>query len=94
LDFESAEERAHIKQAYQYAHQTGVRYVMVTNGDDYMVFDRLKGLSRDANRLRAWKLTAPLQDDLRLIDRLRPDRLSKPDLGELFQSLSEAFQKK
>jgi hypothetical protein len=28
-----------------------------------------------------------------LIDRLRPERLSKPDLAELFQHLSEAFGK-
>ncbi len=89
LDFESAKE--HIKQAYQYAHENGVRYVIVTNGDDYILFDRLKGLSWESNLLGEWKLTELREEDLQLIDRLRPERLRKPNLTELFQHLSEAF---
>jgi len=89
LDFESAID--HVKQAYQYAHQAGVRYVLVTNGDDYLLFDRLKGLSWEANLLAQWKLSALREGDLGLVDRLRPERLRKPDLMELFQHLSEAF---
>jgi predicted Mrr-cat superfamily restriction endonuclease len=81
------------KQAYQYAHETGMRYVLVTNGDDYMLFDRLKGLSWETNLLAEWKLTALRDEDLTMIDRLRPERLSKPSLTELFQYLSEAFGK-
>ena len=91
LDFENAVE--HIKQAYQYAHESGVRHVIVTNGDDYILFDRLKGLSWESNLLGVWKLTALREEDLKIIDRVRPERLSKPDLGELFQNLSEAFGK-
>ena len=79
--------------AYPYAHENGVRYVIVTNGDDYILFDRLKGLSWESNLLGVWKLTALREEDLKIIDRLRPERLSKPDLGELFQNLSEAFGK-
>lgn len=91
LDFENAMD--HIKQAYQYAHENGVRYVIVTNGDDYILFDRLKGLSWESNLLGEWKLTALQEEDLKIIDRLRPERLSRPDLGELFQNISEAFGK-
>jgi type I restriction and modification enzyme subunit R-like protein len=91
LDFESATE--HIKQAYAYAHENGVRFVIVTNGDDYIVFDRLKGLSWESNLLCEWKLTALRAEDLEMIDRLRPDKLSRPNLAELFQNLSEAFGK-
>jgi len=32
-----------VKQAYGYAHDRGVRYVIVSNGDTYMLYDRLKG---------------------------------------------------
>jgi len=91
LDFENGKD--HVKQAYQYAHENGVRYVIVTNGDDYILFDRLKGLSWESNLVGEWKLTALSQEDLEVIDRLRPGRLSRPDLGELFHNLSEAFGK-
>jgi len=91
LDYDSAIEAR--KQAYQYAHENGMRYVVVTNGDDYILFDRLKGLSWETNLLGEWKLTALRDEDLKFIDRLRPERLPKPNLGELFQYLSEAFGK-
>lgn len=39
-----------IKQAYNYAHDQGVRYVVVTNGDNYILFDRLKGLGKQSPR--------------------------------------------
>jgi predicted Mrr-cat superfamily restriction endonuclease len=89
LDFESSTD--HIKQAYQYAHQEGIRYVIVTNGNDYLLFDRLKGLSWESNLVGEWRLSELRQDDLPYIDRLRRDRLCKPDLTELFQYLSESF---
>lgn len=91
LDYENAME--HIQQAYRYAHEKGVRYVLITNGDDYLFFDRLKGLSWETNLLAEWKLSALRGEDLKLIDRLRPERLRKPDLNELFQHLSEGFGK-
>jgi hypothetical protein len=91
LDFESATK--HIKQAYEYAHECGVRYVIVTNGDDYLLFDRLKGLTWESNLLGELRLTALQDEDLKLVDRLRPERLPNADLGELFKHLSEAFGK-
>ena len=60
-----------IKQAYGYAHDQGVRYAIVTNGDTYILFDRLKGLSWESNLLGEFQLTALQQEDLDLIDRLR-----------------------
>jgi predicted type IV restriction endonuclease len=89
LDFDNSLE--HIKQAYQYAHQTGVRYVLVTNGNDYILFDRLKGLTWESNLLGEWRLTELREEDLKLIDRLRMANLGKPNLPELFQHLSESF---
>ena len=34
-----------ISQAYHYAHEVGAPKVVITNGDYYAIFDRLKGLS-------------------------------------------------
>jgi hypothetical protein len=80
-----------IKQAYGYAHDQGVRYVVVTNGDTYLLFDRLKGLSWESNLLGEFQLTSLEEEDLALIDRLRPERLSRPDIGEALRHLAECF---
>lgn len=80
-----------VKQAYQYAHNEGVRYVVVTNGDNYLFYDRLKGLSWDANLVGEFSLTSLQEDDVKLVERLRPERLSSPNISELFQHLSKAF---
>ncbi|MCH9019465.1 MAG: type I restriction enzyme HsdR N-terminal domain-containing protein [Proteobacteria bacterium] len=80
-----------IQQAYNYAYERGVRFVVVTNGDNYMFFDRLKGLSYETNLFGEFCLTALQEEDLHVIDRLRPDRIAKIDVKELLQHLSEAF---
>ena len=80
-----------IQQAYEYALDQGVRHVVVTNGDVYLLFDRLKGLSLEANTLAEFQLTALQEGDLDTIERLRPARLEHADLHELFSFLSEAF---
>jgi hypothetical protein len=80
-----------VKQAYNYAHDQGVRYVIVTNGDTYILFDRLKGLSWESNLLGEFQLTALQQEDLALIDRLRPAQMSFPDPGEALRHIAESF---
>lgn len=80
-----------IKQAYNYAHDQGVRYVIVTNGDTYIFFDRLKGLSWESNQIGEFQLTSLQQEDLPLIDRLRPERMTYPELGEALRHLAESF---
>jgi predicted Mrr-cat superfamily restriction endonuclease len=85
---------AAIKQAYGYAHDQGVRYVVVTNGDTYILYDRLKGLSWESNLLGEFQLTALQQEDLELIDRLRPSRMNSPDFGEALQHIAESFMRR
>jgi len=80
-----------IKQAYGYAHDQGVRYVLVTNGDTYILFDRLKGLSWESNLLGEFRLTALQEEDLALVERLRPQRMANPDMAEAFRHLAESF---
>ena len=79
------------EQAYRYAHSIGVRYVILTNGETYVIYDRLKGLSWDSNVLGEFRLTSLQDEDLMFIDRLRPQALGRPDLHELFRNLSEMF---
>lgn len=80
-----------IKQVYGYAHDQGVRYVLVTNGDTYILFDRLKGLSWESNLLGEFRLTSLQQEDLTLINRLRPEQMSRSDLGEALRHIAESF---
>lgn len=81
-----------VKQAYNYALDQGTRYVLVTNGDYYVVFDRLKGLSYSSNVIGEFCLTALEEEHLSIIDRLKRESLIKPNLEELFKHLSESFK--
>jgi Holliday junction resolvase-like predicted endonuclease len=73
--------RAAIKQAYTYAQEQGVRYVVVTNGSTYILFDRLKGLSWESNFISEFCLMSLADGDLAVIDKLRPQHLSNPDIS-------------
>lgn len=79
------------KQAYGYALEQGGRYIVVTNGDDYVLTDRLKGLTLEENVIGHFQLSALQEGDLELIDRLRPERMAETNVRELFEHLSEAF---
>lgn len=80
-----------INQAYNYALGQGTRYIIVTNGDYYVLFDRLKGLSYSSNIIGEFRLTALEGDDSFTIDRLKRENLINPNLEELFRNLSESF---
>jgi hypothetical protein len=80
-----------VQQAYNYALDQGARYVVVTNGDYYVVFDRLKGLSYSSNVIAEFRLTALQEEDVSIIDRLKRESLINPNLQELFRHLSESF---
>jgi len=60
-------------------------------GDTYLLFDRLRGLSWENNILGEFRLTTLQQEDLRLVEQLRPQRLSNPDFGETLRHLAECF---
>lgn len=67
--------------------------MIVTNGDTYILFDRLKGLSWETNILGEFRLTSLQGEDLDLIERLKPSRMGKPDLAETLRHVSESFPK-
>lgn len=80
-----------VKQAYNYAIDQGARWVILTNGDYYAVYDRLKGLSSELNLIGEFSLTALGEDDVALIQRMSRHNILRPDLKELLRNLSECF---
>jgi hypothetical protein len=48
-------------------------------------------LSWESNLIGEFQMTALVQEDLALIERLRPARLSFPDLGEALRHMAESF---
>lgn len=80
-----------VQQGYMYALDQGVRYVLITNGDYYAIFDRLKGLSTTTNLIGEFRLSSLKNEDLEIINIISPEKMNKPDLKDLFQNLSEHF---
>lgn len=64
-----------LQQAYQYALETGARFVMITNGDYYAIYDRSAGLSYESNFQGEFVLTALKDEDLSIINSLRAGNL-------------------
>lgn len=81
-----------VQQAYDYALDKGARWVILTNGEYYAIFDRLRGLSISSNLIGEFRLTTLEEEDIAIIERMKRDNLLKPNLKELFQHLSESFQ--
>ena len=81
-----------IQQAYRYALDHGIRYVILTNGDYYAIFDRLKGLSISSNLIGEFKLTSLEEEDINLINKISKNNLLSPSIEEIFINLSEIFK--
>jgi hypothetical protein len=79
-------------QAYNYALEQGFRFVGITNGDYYAIFDRLKGLSYESNFIGEFVLTKLQSDDIKLINKIRKIELMKIKVKEILISLSEHFK--
>lgn len=87
----NAQDRGVIKQAYNYSLEQGIRFVVITNGDYYLLMDRLKGLSFDTNVIGEFTLSGLQEDSLSLIDSLRPESLRSNNVKQIFERLSEGF---
>jgi predicted Mrr-cat superfamily restriction endonuclease len=82
-----------VMQGYRYALDQGARWVIVTNGDYYAIYDRLKGLSKTSNLVGEFILTHLTDEDEEIIQHLSKTKLVKPDVEEIFRHLSESFKK-
>jgi len=67
----SKESRKHIHQAYRYALEQGARFVIVTNSDRFLIYDRTKGLDLTDQFVGDFQLTHVTQPGLALIERFR-----------------------
>ena len=68
-----------VEQAYKYALNNGARFVIISNGDYYAIFDRDCGRTYTDNLKGEFVLTDLSKDDIRLIDFLKKDKiLSNP----------------
>lgn len=81
-----------LKQAYNYALETGTRYIIITNGDYYLFIDRLKGLSYKENIVGEFQLTNLKTDNYTIIQKLKKENIFKFDFEEIFQNLSLCFK--
>jgi len=66
--------------------------VILTNGDYYAIFDRLKGLSISSNLIGEFRLTALEEEHVAIIQRFSRENLLRPNLQEMFRHLSENFK--
>lgn len=87
----NADNRDVIRQAYNYSMEQGIRFVVITNGDYYLIMDRLKGLSYENNIVGEFTLSSLEEDSLELIESLEPDRIGVSDVQQIFKRLSESF---
>ena len=64
-----------VNQAYAYALDSGAPFVVITNADYYALFDRRRGLARNDNFVAEFRLTALSEEDLKVVESLRPGTL-------------------
>lgn len=71
----SAQNKDYISQAFNYSLETGTRWVIVTNGDRYLLFDRDQGRTYDEHLPADFQLTSLAGGDLEKIESLRKGHL-------------------
>ena len=59
-----------VRQAFNYALESGARYVIITNGDYYAFYDRTHGLSYCAHFVGEFRLSRLRELDMPLIEAL------------------------
>lgn len=70
-------DRATVNQAYNYSLESGARYVVITNGDYYAIFDKDKGRSYESNLVGSFQLSRLIRDDMALVDFLKKENIIK-----------------
>jgi hypothetical protein len=60
-----------LDQAYNYSLEHGIRFFAISNGDDYVVHDCWRSLSREQNELHRMKVSALTLRDVAFLDWLR-----------------------
>lgn len=71
----SPKSKTYIEQAYGYAQEVGTRFVIITNGDRYVVFDRARRLDYASNLIGEFQVTRLTRSGLDILESLRRERL-------------------
>lgn len=66
------------QQAFNYALEQGTKYVIITNGDYYVVYDRTKGMNYDQHFLYEFTLTRLTEKGLIALQSLSKGKLQLP----------------
>jgi hypothetical protein len=64
-----------VEQAYKYAQKNGAKYVIVSNGDYYAIYNRDMGRSYVNNLQGEFTLTKLTENDIQLVDTLRRENI-------------------
>lgn len=67
----TSKKKEYVQQAFGYALDVGSRYVAITNGDHYVVYDRTQGLSYDKHLVSEFQLTRLRPECIESINSLR-----------------------
>lgn len=65
-----------VRQAHHYAGEVGARWVILTNGDRYFIYDRQKGLSYEEQFDCEFELTALTQEGRKCVSKLYKGQLT------------------
>jgi hypothetical protein len=80
-----------VNQAFRYSLEKGIRFIVLTNGDYYALYDRFKGLSIESNLVGVFQLSQLEDEDMGLVDRLKIENLFRTDIREVLIHFSESF---
>ena len=72
----SRKDKKSVAQAYDYGQETGAPWIILTNGDLYILYDKRRGLSYEAQFVGEFTITRLTQDGLVLLSSLYKGSLS------------------
>lgn len=71
----SPDSRGALRQAYNYAHETGTPFVIITNGDRYCIYDRRQGMSYEENLVSDFTISRMAQESISKLNLLRKESI-------------------
>lgn len=64
-----------VKQAYNYAHEVGSRFVIITNGDYYALFDQNNGFSYESHFVCEFNLSTLTKESVKFVEMMKKENL-------------------
>lgn len=62
-----------VKQAYNYAHEVGSRFVIITNGDYYALFDQNNGFSYESHFVGEFNLSTLTKETVKFVEMMKKE---------------------